>query len=448
VRQNLLNRLEALKTSEFGNVLYHAKHYLTGDVAIKALGLISMPVFTRLMNREDYGIVAVYTATYGLLSSLTTLNAADGISRYYFEKDKSDFGSFISSAVQLILLIQIPFLAVLIIFKETIMGWMGLPPTLVYLMIVSLLYGVSYKIFQQILISHKLSKKFVKVRIFQSYSSFGLSTIFLLTISGLQYVLRIAGFVIIQFVVGVWMFIQNASFIVWTKIQWKHVRYSLVYALPRLPYVLSGVILSQFDRIMLSSKLGPADAGIYSAAYNVGGLSFLIIGALTPALIPNFYKLMNEGKYNVVDKLNRNIAWLIAFGGIGLMIFGGFVLKILADEKFHSGATLVPIIVLGYMFYGVAGVYNRYIGFYKITILQSIAALTSGTLNIILNNLWIPQYGGMGAAYTTAISYALLALLTWIFIRLAAKGHVTGIKYIILPLILAIGTFWAIQFWF
>lgn len=433
--------------TDLGETLGHAKNFFIGDVSTKALGFISMPVFTRLMDEEDYGIVAVYTAALGLLTTLTTLNASDGISRYYYEKEKEDFGEFLSSVVQFILLIQIPIVLVFLFFRETAMGWLDLPPALVYFLLIGLFYRLSLKIFQQILVSRKMSKQFVWVNVVQSYGGFGLSWLLLAFATGAQYVLRIMGFTLMQLASAVYMAIQSWAYIVWGKIKWEHIRYSLQFALPRLPYVLSGIILSQFDRIMLNNMAGAEAAGLYSVGYNVGGLSLLVIGAITPALLPNFYHLMNKDKHSQVDRLNRNIMWIVVAAGIGLMLLGGGILRLLADERFHDGAVVVPAVVMGYMFYALAGVYNRFSGYYKMTILQSIGALLAGGVNILLNYLWIPRFGIIAAAYATVISYGIQAVLTWLLVSRLAKGHVTSIKHFLIPVLLSGLVFLVMSLW-
>lgn len=436
-----INLRRIANTGDLREVLSHSKNYLTGNIATKALGLISMPVFTRLMDERDYGIVAVYMATLGILVPISTLSITDSIGRYYYEKGQSDFGHFISSIVQFLLFIQVPMIILFIVFRESFVPFLGLPVSLSFIILIGLVHGNIKKVFRGIFISRKMSKPFVKVSLFESFSGFGISWLFLLLLNGSHFILRIVGVLTSQVLSAGWMTWRISNYIDHKKLDWNHIRYSLHFGLPRLPFVLSGVILSQFDRVMLSNISGLEEAGLYSVGYNVGALSLLVIGAITPAFIPNFYQLMNEGKTVVVDKLNRQLLWLICSAGTGLMLFGGLILRFLADERFHEGARVVPAVVMGYMFYAVAGVYNRYSGYYKVTIFQSLGALLAGASNIILNILWLPKFGIIAAAYTTLISYAIQAIVTWLLIRLKIKGHVTPLKHVFGPILLVLLVF-------
>lgn len=443
---HIKSHLRKLQSGDLGDILGHAKNYFVGDLATRALGFISMPVFTRLMDERDYGIVAVYMATLGILAPISTMNSTDSISRYFYEKGKSDFGHFLSSIIQFLLLIQVPLLILFFLFQATFMSWLGIPRNLSFFLLLGLFHGDVYRVFRGILVSRKMSKPYVRVNIFQSYTGFGLSWLLLVAMAGTRYFLRIAGVVYTQIVSSFWMLWRIWRYIKWQKMNWAHVRYSLHFGLPRLPFVISGVILSQFDRIMLSNMRGAEEAGIYSVGYNVGGLSILVIGAITPALMPNFYQMMNEGRYRAVDELNLQFLWIICGAGIGLMTIGGGLLRFLADERFHQGAMVIPAVVMGYLFYALAGVYNRYSGYYKMTILQSLGAVLAGVVNVLLNYWWIPIYGILAAAYATTVSYGIQALLTWLLVRRFKTGHITEIHYILFPVMISLVVFALIEF--
>ena len=437
--EKLVEQWKRIKNCTISEILIHGRNYLVGNVATKALGLISMPIFTRLLSREDYGIVAVYTAMAGLAVTLTTLNVTDGISRYYYEDKRNDFGAFLSSVLQMAAAFQIPIIVALLIWPNVITNLIGLPSSVAYFIVIALLHGVLFKVFRQINISRRNSREFVQVSVSEGYVGFGLSWGLLAVMPKTGFLLRIAGVAIVQCLSAIWMAIRTSSYVNWQRPRWEHIRYSLYFSLPRMPYVLSGLILGQSDRIMLANISGLEAAGVYSVGYSVGALSLIVITAITPALIPNFYQLMNDGKTGVVDKINRQISWLICSACTGLMLCGGFILQFLSDEQFHDGARVVPAVVMGYIFYAQAGVYNRFCGYYKRTVLQSLGALLAAAANILLNLWWLPIFGMVAAAYTTLISYGIQATITWLLTKRFVKGHVTPLVPLLKPLSVALG---------
>ena len=431
----------SLNSGTLRETLLHAKNYLFGNVAAQALGLISMPIFTRLLTEADYGVVSIFMATIGLVSTIFYLNITDGVSRYYYDKQRTDFGEFLSSILQIIGILSLPAVLIILFYEDQLMDLLSLSSDLSLFLLFGVVFSVLMKLFRQIHVAEKKSRAFVTVNVIQAYSGFGLSWLFIATWGGAGYYLRLLGVVIAQVCSGMWMLFKTIQYVKWAPLNWKHVKYSLQFALPRLPFVLSAVILSQFDRIMIGNLIGAEQSGLYSVGYNVGGLSLLIITAVTPALLPNFYRLMNEDQFAVVDKLNNQILWIINVAGAGLMLGGGLLLTLLADAKFHFGARVIPAVVMGYMFYALAGVYNRYSSYYKLTILQSIGAILAGATNIILNLIWLPKFGIIAAAYTTSISYAIQAIVTWLLIKRFVKGHVTPFRLTLKPILFTLGVF-------
>src|SRR5262245_41071854 len=57
--------------------------YVTGDVLIKAAGFFLLPVMTRFLAPEDYGILASVTAFAAVLSLFLQLNVNGALMRFY-----------------------------------------------------------------------------------------------------------------------------------------------------------------------------------------------------------------------------------------------------------------------------------------------------------------------------------------------------------------------------
>src|SRR5947207_10742097 len=57
--------------------------YVTGDVLIKAAGFFLLPVLTRFLTPQDYGIMASVTAFAAVLSLVLQLNVNGALMRFY-----------------------------------------------------------------------------------------------------------------------------------------------------------------------------------------------------------------------------------------------------------------------------------------------------------------------------------------------------------------------------
>ena len=68
--------------------------------------------------------------------------------------------------------------------------------------------------------------------------------------------------------------------------------------------------------------------------------------------------------------------------------------------------------------------------YYKKNIFVTIATSCAGIFNIILNAIYIPKYGFVVAGYTTAISYFILSLAHYIFMKKIQPAEIYISKYI------------------
>jgi len=190
---------------------------------------------------------------------------------------------------------------------------------------------------------------------------------------------------------------------------------------------------------MINNIINTASAGLYSLAYNVGMLMLLFIYSITPALLPDFFKLVNNKEYNRLDVLFEKIFLIVTTVALGLILFAREIVIILADEKFHSALSVVPIVVIGYVFYGMYIVYGMYAGYKKKTIFASIITLTGGISNIILNAIFLPKYGYIAAAYTTVFSYFIMFLLALLVDKVVLKQRITPLWLIWKPTLIMFG---------
>ena len=111
----------------------------------------------------------------------------------------------------------------------------------------------------------------------------------------------------------------------------------------------------------------------------------MVVSAAHIALQPDFYKFYDDGEFQRIDRLSKKVFCLVLVAALGLILFGKEVVMLLADEKFHEGLKVVPLVVIGYVFFGLFEMYGRYIGHEKKTYYSSIAIITAAGVNIVMS---------------------------------------------------------------
>ena len=189
-----------------------------------------------------------------------------------------------------------------------------------------------------------------------------------------------------------------------------------------LPYIVPGIsIISMdlIDRFIIRYFHGEGMVGIYGAGYKMAMIMALAVGAFRFAWHPFFLSIAS--KENAKEIYARVLSYYVLVAGWIYLAISFFVRELatipipftdgyLIDSKFWDGVSIVPIIMIAYVFYGVyvnfiVGIYLKKKSKYLVYI-TGISALA----NVGLNFLLIPRYGMTGAAVATVIAYALMSL--------------------------------------
>ena len=423
--------IKKIKNTDIFETLKHGKNYFSADIATKAMAFISIPIFTRLFTQADYGIVAVFSAYVGIITVILSLNSYTAVGRYYYEKT-DDFGAFIGTTLIFVGLIFGLTLPIYILFYKQIASLIQLPGLLPIYLIFACLFAIIYSLYYQILVPQKRSKEAATISVLKGYTTFGIAVLFVYLLTENRYLGQIWATLLIGLIFSIYFMIKIRKYSKFC-FKMKHIRYILIYSVPLIPYFLSSTILAQFDRIMINNIIDTASAGLYSLGYNVGMLLLIVIGAIYTALTPDFMEFLDNKEYDRLDALFEKLFSIVTLAALGLVLFAKEIVTILADEKFHAGLSVVPIVVIGYVFYGMFMVYHLYPLYDKKTIFMSIAALTAGISNIILNAVFIPMYGYVAAAYATVASFFIMFLMAWIFAKFILKKQITPLWMIWKP---------------
>ncbi len=184
-------------------------------------------------------------------------------------------------------------------------------------------------------------------------------------------------------------------------------------------YLAQAINLLHFraDQVMINWKLGASEVGIYAVSVKIAELIFFLEMAFVSI---HWSQIFNPEKFHrslFVSTLKRH-SLVAILAMVGMAIISPFMIHLLYGESF-TRATL-PLIVLlpGTAIISVAKLCSNYFTFYKkkIALILGIS-LTGALLNILLNYLFMFQwdFGIMGAAYASSISYTLGGLLTGLF---------------------------------
>ncbi|QTL99727.1 oligosaccharide flippase family protein [Iocasia frigidifontis] len=397
----------------------HAKNYMSAEFFTKALSFISVPIFTRLLTPDEYGILAIFSSIISIFTVILSLRIAGANARYYYENNNK-FNDFLGTNLIFIVIFNIISLYLMYIYRTGIAEYFNIKVDVFIIAVIVASLNVPIGIYLSYLQFSKQSKKYSEISVIKSIIILLLSISLVYLLKENRYYGKIYSLLTVTVVFSSFTIYKSIN-IAHFKFKIKYIKYALVFGIPLIPHSLSRFILNFFDRIIINQVTGPNDAGLYSFAYNVGMVMNVVVMATTKAWTPIFYEYMKKGSFDKIKKLSYEYSNYIYYAAIILILFSKEIVIILADKSYHIALNLVPIIIISYIFMFYYILYSGYSFYRKKTALISLATLLSGVINIILNYWLIPQFGYIAAAYTTAFSYLVLFTFHFINVKFVLK---------------------------
>lgn len=213
-----------------------------------------------------------------------------------------------------------------------------------------------------------------------------------------------------------------------------YIKHALKISVPLILHGAALNILSNSDRIMITWLADASQAGIYSLVYSLGMVTYAITVSIDGIWIPWFTNKMKEKSYDEINYITKDYIKLITYIMCGLIIVSPEILKILASKSYWEGIKLIPIIIVANFLFFAYNIYSNLEHYYKKS--NQITALTilAAVLNLVLNYIFIPKFGYVAVAFTTAISYFVIFILHSIYSK-TLNSNVFSIKMFILPII-------------
>jgi len=400
--------------------------YLPSKLIPAIIGILAIPILTRLLSPVDYGNYVLVIATVSIMSALASW-AGISVRRFYsaYEKEEktSEFTDLIMKLTFFsIVVISIAFLCIFFPLRDY------LPRSLFHLMSIGMFVFVLTSLFSVLLDFLRINRQ---IKWYSSFFVWKRATawvfgvlfiiLFRLGAEGLLWGTVLSTGVALPLL---WKIAAGKSHIhiMSRGVPLQRTIEMAKYSFPLVAGNLGAWILSLSDRYILQFFRGPQEVGIYSISYQISQSSIMLLVwsfalAFSPLSIIIWEKQGERASQEFLTKGTRYFLLLCIPGVIGISMLGKPILNLLSTPNYYEGAKIIPLVVLGIFFRGLNQRFGAGLSFSKKTHFFMYSLIISGLLNLGLNFLFIPKYGYMAAAVTTLISYAFLLLLTIIFSR-------------------------------
>lgn len=397
--------------------------YTVCSILQRCISVFTVPLFTRLLSTEQYGLLALYQSWIGIIIIFTTLNLQYGSFNTAMVKYEEDRDTYISAISGLCLLLTCLWACIYFLLSSSINVLTGLPTFLMFVLLLETLATT--------ILGFWTGKK----RFDYQYKGFILVTLLMSVLSPILGIVmvtnvsienrgsaRILSNALIVIVIGVIFFIYNVlkGKKLFVKKYWK---YALSFNIPLIPYYLSQVVFNQSDRIMISRMVGNDKAGIYSVAYQISIILSFVLNAINNSYVPWVYKKMKEKDYGGIDKATNIIAGLMAALLLGIVIIAPEIILIMGGQAYYEAIWIVPPVAATVLLTFYTQLFINIEFYFEEKNYLVAGSILSALVNIILNFLLIPKVGYIVAGYTTLISYLIFCLMNYFCMKKACQKN-------------------------
>lgn len=387
--------------------------YTLSSVFTRGLAIITVPIFTRLMTTEQVGVVNIYNSWYALISAFATLSLTSGgfavaMNEYADKRDEYESSVLALTSIVAILIALVYAVAPIFWQKK-----LGLSNGLIILMIVGFLVAPARDFWlsrQRYEYKYKLAGF---ISIFGGIFASTFSVLAVIKVSDYDLngtaVARLYSnyFVIYGIAAILWIYIMKKGKKYYCKEYWKM---SLSISIPLIGYSVAGQILNVSDRMMIGKLVNNSAVGIYGTLYTVSSISLLVWQAINSSFVPYMFQNI-EKRDHKIKQISNLLLLFYAAVAILLTYLAPEIVKILATKEYYEAIYIMPPIAAGIFFTSYANLYSNIAVYYKQTKYVMYPTIIAAIINILLNYYCIKAYGYKAAAYTTLVSYIVLATL-------------------------------------
>ncbi len=385
--------------------------YGVSTVLNRAIPFLLLPVLTRYLSPEDFGKAAMFTVAVNLTLPFVGFTTDSAIGRQYFERDRIDFGNYVTNCLYVLGVTGAIALAAALLFPGPIGTTLELPAGWVWSIVLT---AAARFVVATVLTLWQVQNRPAPYLVFsflQTALTFGLSIVFIVW-AGLGWQGRVLGEL-----VSVTAFALAGAVVLWRGgwirpgLNGQYIKHAMRFSGWLLPHLYASVLMSTTDRLFLTHIAGVAETGLYAVAAQIAMVIAVVGQSFNLAWSPWAYerlKLNDQRSRASVTTARRWYNVGIVVLALLLALVTPLVFGPLVGPAFAGAAKFALWLALGQAFVAMYSVAVTPLFFANKTHLLAILSLTVAAISVMFNYVLISVNGPVGAAQANALSLFIL----------------------------------------
>lgn len=393
---------------------------MVASVTTKGVSVITVPIFSRLLTKSEYGYVSTFLSWRNVFLIFTSFNLSAGVYNKGLSKYKNDRNGYCLAMQYTTSFLTVTFYVVYLIAHKYINSFTDMSTLVTSLMFLNLFFSTAQGFWN---VKEQYSFRYRGVVVGSIALALAdpiISLIFVTHASNDKYIARIIGIVIAQVIIGLFFYVVNIIRAK-GKFSFSYIKFAIGFNLPLIPHYFSEYILNQSDRIMIQKLTNYENVALYSVAYSTGMVMTLVSSSLNQAITPWLYKTLDKKEFEKIKKTLLPIGLLLMVPIVLFIAFAPEVIYVMAGPQYAEARYVIPPVagsILFLFFYTNFANIEFYYDYNKFTMYIS---LIGAAINIILNFMFINMFGYIAAAYTTFASFFIYFIGHYLFMSYIVK---------------------------
>ena len=405
----------------------HGKWYILSSVLTKGANFILLKFLTTNLNPEEFGLLETIRVFSLLIPTIISFYLDSAFVRFYheFKHDKKKVTELFSTIFIFILTYGL-FSLTILLFTKNLWKDIFIPDATFSYLLYALFTPLVLQLAQLGTIYLRQTFSVTRATIIDviSVSINILITLILLLQFNFSIESKLIGnivsaiLVLLYFVV---FFYKNG--LLKLKFNISILKTSLIYSIPLIPNIAAGWITSLSDRVIISKYIGLEAVAIYAVASMISKIIYFVQDGISQVLEPLSLSglISDEGKTkSKIGVISYKLFYFMLFLNLLLYLFSKELIFLFSTEQYSSGFLLIPVLGFTYVLSNQYRMFSTIIIYLKKTWVISLAAIFQGSLNLILNIIFVPIYGYLAASFSSVFSM-LVYTLTLVYF---SKKHI------------------------
>lgn len=391
--------------------------YLAAQGGYALMGLLSVPILTRIFTPDQYGIYSLVSVTIVLVGPIFYITFTTSIIRFHPEYDnRKELDTLYSTALRymphfLVLIVGVALpLAIFVIplgsnRSVICLGIAVFALFVPFLVLLTLFQAGRRARTYSILFLTVYAGRYLVGAALAKWAGAGVNGVFIGWLAALLLVVPLELFLL-----------RVPRMFRWQKYSSSLMKQFMSYGFVLIFVNISVNILTTSDRYLVQAFKGSKQVGLYSVVYTLVVDAFtMILSALqlgaAPVIMQTYENEGDEATSALLSRITRLLLIALIPSAVGLYLLRVRVIHVLTSAKYLPATKAILPLTLAIFLYNLAWIPAYAFFVKKRTTLTLIPVVASALLNIGLNLFLIPRYGFVGAAWSTMIAYVLYLIM-------------------------------------